>query len=75
MAATRSQARALASGTPVRVAAPTSQVAAAPAGGTGDAAGAYDTAANRNIAIAAINNNRTRIEEVVVALRAAGLMV
>lgn len=43
----------------------TAQVAAAPAGGTGATEGAYDTAANRNTAIATINNNRTRIAELV----------
>ena len=52
----------------------TTQVAAAPAGGTGAAAGAYDTGANRDIAIATINNNRTRIAEVEAILQKFGLV-
>lgn len=61
--------------TPVsRAAAPTAAVAAAPAGGTGAAAGAWDTAANRDLAIATINNNRTRLAEIETALRNLGLI-
>lgn len=52
----------------------TAQVAAAPAGGTGATAGAYDTAANRDTAIAAINNNRTRIAEIETALKNLGIL-
>lgn len=37
--------------------------AAAPAGGVGTAAGGWDTSANRDAAIATINNNRTAIIE------------
>ena len=37
----------------------TAVVAAAPAGGTGAAAGAWDTSGNRDTAIAAINNSIT----------------
>jgi hypothetical protein len=42
-------------------------VAVAPAGGTGTAAGGWDTAAHRDVAITTINACRT-------ALRAVGLM-
>lgn len=52
----------------------TAQVAAAPAGGTGAAAGAYDTAANRDIAIDTINNNRTRIAEIEAILQKFGFV-
>lgn len=52
----------------------TAQVAAAPAGGTGATEGAYDTAANRNTAIATINNNRTRIAEIEAILQKFGLV-
>lgn len=48
--------------------------AAAPAGGTGATAGAYDTAANRNIMITAVNNCRTRIIEIEAILQKFGLM-
>lgn len=37
--------------------------AAAPAGGTGTAAGAWDTAPNRDAAIATINGLRTAVQE------------
>lgn len=61
--------------TPVaRAAALTAAAAASPAGGTGAAAGAWDTAANRNIAIATINNTATRITELETRLRAYGLL-
>ena len=53
----------------------TTQVAAAPAGGTGATEGAYDTAANRNTAIATINNNRTRIAEIEAVLQKFGLIL
>lgn len=52
----------------------TAQVAVAPAGGTGAAAGAWDTAGNRDTAIATINNNRTRIAEIETALKALGIL-
>lgn len=47
---------------------------AAPAGGTGAAAGGYDTAVNRDLAIAAINALRTDVAAIRAALIAAGLM-
>ena len=53
----------------------TAVVAAAPAGGTGAAAGAWDTSGNRDTAIAAINNCRTRIIEIEAILQKFGLMV
>lgn len=52
----------------------TAQVAAAPAGGTGATAGAYDSASNRDIMIACVNRNRTRIAELEAVLQAAGLL-
>jgi hypothetical protein len=52
----------------------TAITAAAPAGGSGATAGAYDSAANRDIAIAAINNNRTRINEIEKLLVDLGLL-
>ena len=39
-------------------------IAAAPAGGTGTAAGGYDTAANRDVAIATINSIRTALTNI-----------
>ena len=47
---------------------------AAPAGGTGTAAGGWDTAANRDAAIAVINNLRTRVTELETALKALGFL-
>jgi len=48
--------------TPVaKAAAPTAPTANAPAGGTGTAAGGWDTSAHRDTAIAAINNLMTRV--------------
>ena len=41
----------------------TTATAAAPAGGTGTAAGGWDTAAHRDTAIAAINNLQTRVAD------------
>lgn len=52
----------------------TAATAAAPAGGTGTAAGGWDTAANRDAAIAQINNLRTRVTEMENALKALGLL-
>lgn len=52
----------------------TAPVAAAPAGGTGATAGAYDTAANRDAAIALVNNLRTRVLEIETVLKAQGLL-
>jgi len=56
-------ARVLAPGTTVADPAAITSLAA-PAGGTGATAGAYDTAAHRNEAITAINANRTDIAAV-----------
>ncbi len=54
---------------------------AAPAGGTGATAGAYDTAANRDLMIAAVNVNRTQqleikadLDAIKVALAGAGIL-
>ena len=49
--------------------------AVAPAGGTGTLAGAWDTAANRDAAIAQINNLRTRVTEIETALKALGILL
>ena len=53
----------------------TAAAAAAPAGGTGATAGAYDSAANRDIAITLINNNATRIAELEAVLIDLGILV
>lgn len=53
----------------------TAAAAAAPAGGVGAAAGGWDTAANRDLAIATINNLRTRLGELETKLKAVGLFV
>ena len=47
---------------------------AAPAGGTGAAAGGYDTAANRDLMITLVNENRTLVNEIRTVLVNAGLM-
>ncbi len=47
---------------------------AVPAGGTGTAAGGWDTAANRDIAIATIIELKTRINALQAALRTAGVL-
>lgn len=52
----------------------TAAAAAAPAGGTGATAGAYDTAENRDAAIATINNLRTRVNEIEALLKAHGFL-
>lgn len=52
----------------------TNATAAVPAGGTGVAAGGWSTAANRDIAIAQINNLRTRVTEMETALKALGIL-
>lgn len=57
-----------------RPAALTATAAAAPAGGTGTAAGGWDTAANRDAAIATINNLKTRVDELETKFRALGLL-
>lgn len=57
-----------------RQAALTAEPAAAPAGGVGAAAGAWDTAANRDAAITTINDTRTRVGEIETKLQALGLL-
>jgi hypothetical protein len=52
----------------------TATVAAAPAGGTGTAAGGWDTAVNRDLAIATINNLKTRVDQLESKLQALGLL-
>ena len=52
----------------------TATTAAAPAGGTGTAAGGWDTAANRDLAIATINNLKTRLDQLETALKALGFL-
>jgi len=64
----------LGSGIIPKQAALTDVAAVAPAGGTGAAAGAYDTAGNRDLMIAAVNNCRSRIIEIESILRVAGLI-
>ena len=58
----------------VKPAALTATVGAAPAGGTGTAAGAWDTAGNRDLAIATINNLKTRVDQLESKLQALGLL-
>lgn len=55
--------------------------AAAPAGGSGATAGAYDSAANRDLMITAVNANRTltielstKFDALIAALRGAGII-
>jgi len=52
----------------------TANPAAAPAGGTGTTAGAWDTAANRDAAIATINALRTRVAEIETVLKDLGIL-
>jgi hypothetical protein len=47
--------------------------AVAPAGGVGAAAGAYDTAANRDAAIATINGLKTSVDAIRASLLAHGI--
>ncbi len=58
----------------VKPAALTATVAASPAGGTGSAAGGWDTAAHRDAAITLINNLKTRVDELETKLRALGIL-
>ena len=51
--------------TPAVIAGFTAEPAAAPAGGSGATGGAYDTSGNRDTAITAINDSRTRIAELI----------
>lgn len=71
---TQENARKTGAGLNLKNAALTAAAAAAPAGGSGATAGAYDSAANRDIAITTINTNRTRIAEMEAALVAAGIL-
>jgi len=57
-----------------RQAAIASVAGTAPAGGTGTTAGAWDTAANRDLAIAAINETKAQVNLILVALRNHGLI-
>ena len=52
----------------------TASVSAAPAGGTGTAAGGWDTAGNRDLAIATLNNLKTRVDQLEAKLQALGLL-
>lgn len=47
---------------------------AAPAGGTGATAGAYDTAGNRDLMIASVNAARTDIAAILTVLRDYGFI-
>lgn len=65
----------------VQAAVTAATITAAPAGGTGATAGAYDTAENRDTAIAAINSLITEVAEltsvvngILTKLKAAGIM-
>lgn len=58
----------------VKPAALPASVAAAPAGGVGAAAGGWDTAANRDLAIATINNLKTRLDDLETRLKGLGLL-
>ncbi len=62
--ATQENLRKTAAGLDLKPTALTAAPTAAPAGGSGATAGAYDTAGNRDTAITAINTNRTRIGEI-----------
>jgi hypothetical protein len=76
MASDPQKQRDIASGRDDRaIATATAEVPASPAGGTGAAAGGWDTAANRDIAITAINTNRTRIGEIIDALERQGILI
>lgn len=57
-----------------RQAALTADAGAAPAGGTGTAAGGWDTAAHRDAAITTLNNLRTRLGEVENVLKAVRIL-
>jgi hypothetical protein len=52
----------------------TASVSAAPAGGTGTADGGWDTSTNRDLAIATINNLKTRVDQLETKLQALGLL-
>ena len=57
-----------------RQAAQPATVAAAPAGGTGTAAGGWDTAINRDTAITLINNLKTRLDALEIKLQTARIL-
>lgn len=48
--------------------------AAAPVGGTGATAGAYDSAANRDLMIATVNGTRATVADILRILRAQGIL-
>jgi len=52
----------------------TTAPSAAPAGGTGAAAGGYDTTVNRDAMIVTLNDTRTRVGEIETALQKLGLL-
>jgi hypothetical protein len=52
----------------------TATVSAAPAGGAGTADGGWDTSTNRDLAIATINNLKTRVDQLETKLQALGLL-
>lgn len=71
---TQENARKRAAGIDLKNAALTTAPAAAPAGGTGATAGAYDSAVNRDAMIVTVNDTRTRVGEIETALKAAGIL-
>ena len=52
----------------------TAEPTAAPAGGSGATAGAYDSAANRNTMITCVNDTRTRLGEIETILQNLGIL-
>ncbi len=52
----------------------TATVSAAPVGGTGTADGGWDTSTNRDLAIATINNLKTRVDQLETKLQTLGLL-
>ena len=76
MAIDASKIRKIGSGAvPNNTTALTTAPSAAPAGGTGATAGAYDSAVNRDAMITTVNTNRTRIGEIEAALQAFGIVL
>lgn len=72
----RSTMKALGEGkTPTQPVALTQTQLAAPAGGTGATAGAYDSASNRNLMITSVNAARTDIAAIIAALKDHGIAV
>ena len=71
---TQEKVRSIAAGINPKNSALSAEPTAAPAGGSGATAGAYDGAANRDIMIDCVNETRTRVAEIETALIAAGLL-